>query len=117
MTNQLGYDLSIQSQATDAWLTQDKTGKPFLNEKSVLIVDEAGQLSFRQKLKVLSAAENVGAKVILTGDQRQLQAIGAGPGLQLVAEQTGVVRIYSAVRHIEAWARKVVEDLSLGRAH
>ena len=116
MANQLGDDLSIPSKATDAWLAQDKLGKPFLDQKSVLIVDESGQLSSRQMLKVLSAAEQAGAKVILTGDQKQLQAIGAGPGLRLVAEQTGVVRIDTIVRQKEAWARKAVEDLSLGRA-
>jgi len=116
MANQLGDDLSIESKATDVWLAQDKLGKPFLDDKSVLIVDEAGQLSSRQMLKVLSAAEKAGAKVILTGDHRQLQAIGAGPGLRLVAEQTGVVRIDTIVRQKEAWARKAIEELSLGRA-
>ncbi len=116
MANQLGDDLNIESKATDAWLAQDKIGKPFLDNKTVLIVDEAGQLSSRQMLKVLRAAEKAQAKTIFTGDQRQLQAIGAGPGLRLVAEQLGVVRIDTIVRQREAWARKSVEDLSLGHA-
>jgi conjugative relaxase-like TrwC/TraI family protein len=116
MANQLGDDLDIESKATDAWLAQGKAGKPFLDDKTVLIVDEAGQLSSAQMLKVLQAAEEAHAKVIFTGDQRQLQAIGAGPGLRLVAEQVGVVRIDTIVRQREAWARTAVEDFSLGRA-
>jgi len=116
MANQLGDDLNIESKAMDAWLAQDKIGNPFLDDKTVLIVDEAGQLSSRQMLKVLRAAEKAQAKVIFTGDQRQLQAIGAGPGLRLVAEQVGMVRIATIVRQREAWARKAVEDLSLGHA-
>ena len=116
MANQLGEDLAIESRATDAWLAQEKSGKPFLDRETVLIVDEAGQLSSRQMFKVLEAAEREQAKVILTGDQRQLQAIGAGPGLRLVAEKIGVARIDTIVRQREAWMREAVEDLSLGRA-
>jgi conjugative relaxase-like TrwC/TraI family protein len=116
MANQLGDDLSIETKATDAWLADDRAGKPFLDHNTVLIVDEAGQLSSRQMLQILQAAEHARAKVILTGDQRQLQAIGAGPGLRLVAEQVGVVRIDTIVRQRQEWARRAVEDLSLGRA-
>lgn len=116
MANQLGDDLNVESKATDAWLAQDKIGKPFLDDKTVLIVDEAGQLSSGQMLKVFQAAEQARSKVIFTGDQRQLQAIGAGPGLRLVSEQVGVVRIDTIVRQREAWARKAVEYLSLGHA-
>lgn len=116
MANQLGDDLAIETKATDAWLAQEKSGKPFMDAKTVLIVDEAGQLSSRQMLKVLQSTENAQAKVILTGDQRQLQAIGAGPGLRLVAEQTGVARIDTIIRQRQAWAREAVENLSLGRA-
>lgn len=115
MARQLGDDLGVEAKATDAWLAQDEAGKTFLDRKTVLFVDEAGQLSSRQMLKVLKAAEDAQAKVILTGDQRQLQAIGAGPGLRLVAEQTGVVRIDTIVRQREAWARHAIENLSLGR--
>ena len=116
MANQLGEDLNIDSKATDAWLAQGKAGLPFLDDKTVLIVDEAGQLSSGQMLKVLQAAEEAHSKVIFTGDQRQLQAIGAGPGLRLVAEQVGVVRIDTIIRQREAWARTAVQDFSLGRA-
>lgn len=116
MANQLGDDLAIEAKATDAWLAQEKSGKPFMDAKTVLIVDEAGQLSSWQMLKVLQSAEDAQAKVILTGDQKQLQAIGAGPGLRLVAEQTGVARIDTIIRQREAWAREAVENFSLGRA-
>ena len=116
MALQLGQELNIRSQATDAWLAQAEAGKPFLDDKTILIVDEAGQLSSRQMLRLLRAADSAQAKVILTGDQRQLQAIGAGPGLRMVAEQTGIARIDTIVRQWDAWARQAVTDLSLGRA-
>lgn len=117
MALQLGQELNIRSQATDAWLAQAEAGKPFLDDKTILIVDEAGQLSSRQMLRLLLAADDAQAKVILTGDQRQLQAIGAGPGLRMVAEQAGVARIDTIVRQKDAWARQAVTDLSLGRTN
>lgn len=115
MANQLGGDLEVATKATDAWLAQSKVGDNFLDSNTVLIVDEAGQLSSSQMLKIMKEAEQAKAKVILTGDQKQLQAIGAGPGLRTVAEQVGVVRIDTIVRQREAWARQAVTDLSLGR--
>ena len=115
MANQLGDELSIHSQATDAWLMQEKKGQPFLDKNTVLIVDEAGQLSSRQMHKILKANEKAKAKIILTGDQRQLQAIGAGSGLRLVAEQTGAVRINTIVRQKQLWMRQAVDDFSFGR--
>ncbi len=116
MANQLGDELGVLSKATDAWLAEAKAGKLFLDNKTVLIVDEAGLLSSRQMLKVLQVANEAKSKLILTGDQRQLQAIGAGPGLRLVAEQTGVARIDTIVRQKDQWARQMVSNLSLGRS-
>lgn len=115
MANQLRDDLGIETKATDAWLTQAKVGQDFLDANTILVVDEAGQLSSHQMLQIMKEAEHAKAKIILTGDQKQLQAVGAGPGLRLVAEQTGMVRIDTIVRQREKWARQAVTDLSLGR--
>jgi AAA domain/Type IV secretion-system coupling protein DNA-binding domain len=80
----LQRDLNIEARATASWVERLRTGERFLDEKSILIVDEAGLLSSREALALLSEVERAQAKVILVGDRRQLQAIGAGPGLDLV---------------------------------
>lgn len=98
IAKQLAEDCSIETKSTDAWLTGAAHGKSFLDPNTVLIVDEAGQLSAKQMHRILSHANEVKAKIILTGDQKQLQAIGAGPGLKIVAEQTGSTRIETARR-------------------
>ena len=45
---------------------------------SPLVMDEAGMVGSRQMERVLSAARDAGAKVVLVGDPEQLQAIEAG---------------------------------------
>ena len=53
----LRNDLDIEARATDAWLYASKHGRPFLDAKTVLIVDEAGLLSSRQMHGLLTAIE------------------------------------------------------------
>jgi ATP-dependent exoDNAse (exonuclease V) alpha subunit len=45
-----------------------------------------------------------------------LQAIGAGPGLQIVASVVDTARVDMIVRQRDEWARKAVTDLANGRA-
>lgn len=90
-----------------------KQGKTFLDRNSALIVDEAGLLSSREMHALLSEAHRAEAKVILVGDRRQLQAIGAGPGLDLVARAVDASRVDTIVRQREEWAREAV--LAFGR--
>lgn len=59
----LQQDLNIEARATASWVERLKTGKRFLDEKSVLIVDEAGLLSSRETLALLSEVERAQAKV------------------------------------------------------
>ncbi len=113
---QLGEECGFESRALDSWLAKHRDGQEVFTRKTVLIVDEAGLLSTRQMHAVLSAAQAGGSKVILAGDQRQLQAIGAGSGLAIVAEQVGSQRVDTNHRQREAWARVAVSQLARGEA-
>lgn len=106
--------LAIEAKATDAWLAQ--TSKPFLDRNTVLVVDEAGLLSSRQMHAIVGKAVEAGAKVIFVGDREQLQAIGAGPGLSIVAAVTDTTRVDTIVRQRERWMREAVTDFAKGRA-
>ncbi len=113
----LQQDLNIEARATASWVERLRTGERFLDEKSVLIVDEAGLLSSRETHALLSEVERAHAKVILVGDRRQLQAIGAGPGLDLVVRSVEATRVDTIVRQRDAWARQAVTDFGVGRAN
>lgn len=114
IAKQLSMDCGIESKATDKWLFDHEADGRFLDKNTVLVVDEAGQLSARQMHKILAAAEQAGAKVILTGDQKQLQPISAGAGLKLVSSVIEGSRIDVIQRQKERWVRKAVTDLVEG---
>lgn len=109
-------DLGVESRATASWLAKLKAGQKVLDNRTVLVADEAGLLSARDMHTLLGAVREAGAKLILVGDRQQLQAIGAGPGLDLVARAVEAARIQSIVRQREPWAREAITDFGTGRA-
>jgi conjugative relaxase-like TrwC/TraI family protein len=116
IATQLKDDLGIQSKATDAWIASARVGGEFLDRNTILVVDEAGLLSSRQMHDLLAEVEQAGAKAVLVGDSKQLQAVGSGPGLAILASVTDPTRVDSIVRQHEAWAREAVTDFANGRA-
>lgn len=112
----LGKDLGIESRATSDWLALLEHGRAAFDDKTVLIIDEAGLIGARDMLRLLEAAKASGAKLVLVGDRNQIQPIAAGPGLGLVARSVAVSRIETIVRQREAWLRQVVLDLGKGDA-
>ncbi|TPJ64123.1 AAA family ATPase, partial [Mesorhizobium sp. B2-7-1] len=77
--------------------------------------DEAGMVGTRQLERVLSHAADVGAKVVLVGDPRQLQAIEAGAAFRSIHERHGGVEIGQVRRQREDWQRDATRDLATGR--
>ena len=112
----LGKDLGIESRATADWLSLLEHGKATFDDKTVLILDEAGLIGARNMLRILEVVKASGAKLVLVGDRNQIQPIAAGPGLGLVARSVEVSRIETIVRQRDAWLRQVVMDLGKGDA-
>lgn len=115
IAHQLRDDLGVEARATDSWLAARSAGRPFLDSKTLLVVDEAGQLSSRQMHAVLTEVERAGAKLVLVGDRRQLQPIGAGGALSIVARAIDVARVDQVVRQREEWARQATMTLAAGK--
>ncbi|MGQ3296248.1 MAG: AAA family ATPase, partial [Shinella sp.] len=116
VANALRDDLGIESRAATSWLAMARHGKLFLDARTVLIVDEAGLLSSRDMHALLSHAKDAGAKVLLVGDRDQLQAIGAGSGLRLVAHAVDTAKVKTIVRQHDRWAREAVTAFGEGNA-
>lgn len=112
----LGKDLGIESRATADWLSLLGHGKAVFDNKTVLIIDEAGLIGARDMLRLLEVVKASGSKLVLVGDRDQIQPIAAGPGLGLVACSVEVSRIETIIRQREAWLRRVVLDLGKGDA-
>ncbi|SDG90567.1 MobF family relaxase [Pelagibacterium luteolum] len=114
IANALRDDLGIEARANASLLKSFERGRPVLDSRSVLIVDEAGLLSSREMHAMLMAVERANARLILVGDRQQLQPIGAGSGLSLVAQTAGSSYIRNIVRQSEAWMRNAVVAVGFG---
>lgn len=87
-----------------------------LRAGDIVVLDEAGMVGSRQLSELLARAEDAGAKVVMIGDARQLQAIDAGAAFRAIQERTGSVGLDDIRRqHTEA-DRQAVRDLRDGRA-
>ena len=69
----------------------------------------------RQFERVLSHAAEAGAKVVLVGDIKQLQAIEAGAAFRSIHERHGGAEIGEVRRQRENWQRDATRDLATGR--
>ena len=89
--------------------------RELLDTRDVLVIDEAGMIGSRQMERLLSAAKNAGAKVVLVGDPEQLQAIEAGAAFRSIAERHSHVEISQVRRQHEDWQRDATRRLATGR--
>ena len=103
--DQLAASADIPVQAVAKWrhdLAQE-IGTP-LDRDTLVILDEAGMVSTRDMESVLTAAAEAGARVLLTGDRRQLAAVGGASPLRAVAD---LLRRHASLaevrRQLEPW--------------
>jgi conjugative relaxase-like TrwC/TraI family protein len=85
-----------------------------LDQRTVLVVDEAGMLGSRKLARLLDHAEQVQAKVVLVGDDRQLAAIDAGGGFRALRLRLGASELVENRRQQQAWEREALELVRSG---
>ena len=89
----LGNDVDARPFCVDKLLRLAARGGIDIDENTTIIVDEAGMLSTRQAHHILQLSERHGAKVVFAGDTQQQQPVEAGPGLRLIRDAVGSVRV------------------------
>ncbi|WP_304595776.1 MobF family relaxase [Miniimonas sp. S16] len=80
-----------------------------LDERSVLLVDEAGMAGTPELAAVLELAERYGASVRLLGDPSQLAAVGAGGALRLIDHYVGAAHLEEVHRFLLADGKTINE--------
>lgn len=105
----------IQSRTIASMEHQWSQGRELLSSRDVLVIDEAGMAGTRQMERVLSHAQEAGAKVVLVGDPQQLQAIEAGAAFRAIHERHGGVEITEVRRQHVEWQRDATRHLATGR--
>ncbi|MCG7813032.1 AAA family ATPase [Alteromonas sp. MCA-1] len=88
-----------------------------LDNKTVLVIDEAGLLNSHDLAKMLQAAAFARCKIILSGEDKQLDAISHGGALRYLSqpEVLGASRIETIRRQRDDWARTTVMQLRDGQ--
>ena len=89
----LGDDCDARAYCVDKLLKLAAKGQVEIGPRTLIVVDEAGMLSTRQAHHILQLSERHGAKVVFAGDTRQQQPVEAGPGLRLIRDVAGSVRV------------------------
>ncbi|MFT9015117.1 MAG: MobF family relaxase [Acetobacter sp.] len=120
--------VSVVARDTDTDQTQSAVLRSFLNRISdpehkqrirltrddVVIVDEAGMVGTNEMNELLRETAKAGAKVILSGDTRQLKPVAPGSPLRLISETIGTERINQIRRQKVDWQRQASQHLASG---
>ena len=112
---QLEDETGISSSTIAKLLTELKSGRTKL-ENTVVIIDEAGQLSSPDLLALMDAVHQAGGKLTLVGEQQQLDAITHGGALRYLSQRHGCARIETIRRQCNDWARQAVMHFRNGDA-
>ena len=114
----LESDAGIQSSTIASLLIQCQPSadgsppKDPLTSSTVLMVDEAGMVGSRQMHQLLSLCQQSGAKLVLIGDAKQLQAIDAGSAFRALQKHVGTLEMVQNQRQ-----RFAHQDMAAAVAH
>lgn len=104
------------ARAITGWVKMVDSGEISLDEKTVIVLDEAGMVGALQMKQVLERAEQYGSKVILAGDTRQQKSVSAGDPLRCIVKEIGSTRLDTIRRQSRLEDRTAVKNFFSGKA-
>ncbi len=102
---------AADTRAVESLLRGLARGRLQLGPKAVVVIDEVGLLGTRQLNEILEAREKQGFQLIAIGDPKQMQAVEAGPVIDLLRRALGdskIPELASSVRQRRADDRETV---------
>lgn len=96
----------IPSTTLHKFLKSYEEGRCQYNEKSILVLDEAGMVDLGRFEKLLGAVKSLGVKLIVVGDGAQLQPVEAGPAFRIVTARLGKSELNTVIRQKEDWQKE-----------
>ena len=119
----------IESRTLASWERSWASGFNELARGDVFVLDEAGMVGSAQMGRIMEATERAGAKLVLVGDERQLQPIEAGAAFRNIKDRavgsstdehgrrTGhVAELTEVRRQVDAWQREASQAFGRGEA-
>ena len=107
---------AIPSTTLHQLIAQLNHGEIVLNDRTVVVLDEASMIGTRQLAQVVTHCSRAGSSLVLCGDSRQLQAIGLGGLFAELTCRFETSRLTDIQRQREVWARESVKHFAFGRA-
>lgn len=105
----------IASRTLASWEYSIKNGRDRFNDKTVLVIDEAGMVSAKQLARFIERIEQSGGKLVLVGDSEQLQPINAGAPFRAIAERVQTTGLVGVRRQQVDWQRQASVDFAQKR--
>ncbi len=112
----LGEAAGVESRTIASLVWRLEHGSLRLDDRTVLLIDEAGMADDPAMLKLLAAVDVAGAKAVVIGDHRQLGAVGPGGGLEALVNRHGpaVHLLDENIRQRDPAERRALEELRTG---
>lgn len=104
--------VGLHDAMTISRLLEDDAGQTLLRGK-VLVVDEAGKVSGRQMEGLLRLAERENARILFSGDTRQIQSVEASDALRILERESCMksVSLTGVQRQTQAEYRDAIQTL------
>jgi hypothetical protein len=110
----VGAGMASRTVASLAWRIEH--GCLTFSDRHVVVLDEGGMTPDVDLVRLLSAVERSGAKLVVVGDDRQLGAVGPGGALRALAERhpTHVFTLGDNLRQVDPAERAALAELRDG---
>ncbi|MGD0821566.1 MAG: Ti-type conjugative transfer relaxase TraA [Desulfomonilia bacterium] len=108
LQNESGIESTTIFRQLDDWENE----RNLLSKDQILVIDEAGMVGTRQMHEILNHAHEAGAKVILVGDNEQLQSIEAGGSFRGIIQRTDYAELAEVRRQQVEWQKQATLEFS-----
>ena len=113
----LGEDAKLErSLTTDSLLAKVQGEHVRLNERTVVVMDEAGMADTQRLAGLVEETARSQSKLVLVGDQAQLSAIGAGGMFSAIQEQVPTAELSEVHRAEQRWERDAWKQIREGQS-
>ena len=103
------------ARAITGWINRVNKGEIVVDATTAILVDEAGMVGLDHMSQLVGLAKQTGARLILAGDERQLQPVAAGAPMKAIADLNGSAELAEIARQKIDWQRENSMALSNGQ--
>jgi len=113
----LGADAGIkETMTTDSLIRRVDHDRLKLDERTVVVMDEAGMADTRRLARLIEITDRTDSKLVLAGDPAQLSSIGAGGLFRELKDNVPTARLAEVHRAHHEWERQAWGQIRNGEA-